>query len=153
MVLGLGPHFMFLAVCTQAQTLHGSWAQQHPRGPGMGTLRASNRGADCRLPHPSRKGHWQDGPLQGGDRWASPASQAHLDPGGKKKRKMSCLLALPWVPRQRRRSREKQRPSFPFESFCMVSIWQSLVLILFLFMKEVSISLSLGTQRNNNTVR
>ena len=153
----LGPHFMFLSVCTQAQTVHDPRAQQHPRGPGVGTLRASDRGADCRLPYPSRKGHWQDGPLQSGDRWASPTSQAHLDPGRQKekKRKTSCLVALPWVPSipgRRRRSGEKQQPSFPFESFCIVSIGQRLVLILFLFKKGVSISLSLGTQRNNNTV-
>lgn len=54
---GLGPCLMFLPVCTQAETVHGSRAQQHPCGPGVGTLRASDRGADCRLPHPSREGH------------------------------------------------------------------------------------------------
>lgn len=71
--------------------------------------------------------------------------------GGNRKRKMSCLLALSQVPRipgQCGRSREQQQqPSCPFKSFCMVSIWQSLVLILFffLFIKEVSISLPRGT--------
>lgn len=43
----------------------------------------------------------------------------------KEKRKMSCLLPLPPVPRipgSRGKSREKQQqPSFPFKSFCIVS--------------------------------
>lgn len=81
---------LFLS-CTQAETLHGSWAQQHPRGPGVGTLRASDRGADCRLPHPSRKGHWQDGPLQSGDRWASLTSWAPVNLLVKRREKKNVL--------------------------------------------------------------
>lgn len=64
----LGPRFMLLPVCSQAETVHGARTQQHPRGPGVGTLRTADWSADCRLPHPSRKGDGQDGPLQSGDR-------------------------------------------------------------------------------------
>ena len=80
-----------------------------------------------------------------------PLGRLILIQGSEEKRKMSCLLPLPPVPRipgSRGKSREKQQqPSFPFKSFCIVSSWWSLVLILFssLFMKEVSVSLPQGT--------
>lgn len=72
----LGPHFTFFLLCPQAATFHGTRTQQHPRGPGMGTFRATHWSADRRLPDPPRESHRPDGPLQSRDRWAQSPSPA-----------------------------------------------------------------------------
>lgn len=152
----LSSQFMSLLFSTQAETFHSTRAQQYPRGPGVGTFRAANWGADCRLPDPARESHWPDGPLQSRDGWAYSKSRKRKEcPSVWHCFKSPVLQGIP----------EKhgivatvvsfrQRPSYPLKSFCRVSIWQSLVLLFafLLFIKEVSISLPLGTLTSNNNI-
>lgn len=122
----LSSRFMFLLFFTQAETFHSTRTQQHPRGPGVGTFRATNWSADRRLPDPARESHWPNGPLQSRDGWAYSKSR---------KRKEYLALWPCFKSPVLQGSTEKhgivativsyrQQPSCPFKSFCMVSVWQ-----------------------------
>lgn len=162
----LGPQFIFLLFCTQAETFYGAWTQQHPRGPGVGAFGATHWSADCRLPDPSRESHGPDGPLQSRDRWAqSPSPAWSSSKGGKVREGKNALphgtasgswyfRAAHGCRKDRATASSRQQPSCPFKSFCIVSSWQSCFDFAFLlFIKEVSISLPLGTlTSNSNTV-